>query len=169
MPVLGRLQNPDVTQTSDVELNTVNQSGNAAFALISVDGSTNKPNGTTNSFVGSKLSNNLIWTSPTTISTFGIAVGTYPWFGDLAAIGTGATIQSNSSGSLSVTAETGIEVSGMLSSTVNGNTISWISGDSTHSSCPFHSVGAEVTQGFASGTIQSYTNDTYSNPVCVTD
>lgn len=152
-------------QTSDIENNIVIQSGNASFALISVDASTNQADGTTLSFSGSKLSNNTIWTSPTTTSTFGIAVGTHPWFGNTAAIGTGASVTGNTSGSLSVHAETGIVVSGMLSVNVTGNTVTWSSGDSSLTTCPFHSVGAEVTQGYASGTIQTYTNDTYSHCV----
>jgi len=107
--------------------------------------------------------NNTIWTAPTAISTFGISDGTYAWFGTTAVIGYGTVISGNTAGGLNVYSETGIDVSGMVLTTVNGNTLNWSAAKDPQSSCPEYNVGASVTAGFASGSIQAYTDTLYSS------
>jgi len=150
-------------QTSHVTNNTVIQAGHGAYALLAADPSTGQPNGNRNSFSGAQITNNTIWTAPTAVSTFGISDGTYAWFGTLAAIGSGALISGNTAGSLNVYSETGIDVSGMLQTTVTGNTLNWSIAKDPQTSCPQHNVGASVAAGFASGTIQTYSDALYSS------
>lgn len=154
-----------LVQKSQVTDNTVIQAGNGAFALLGVDPSTGQPAGSTRLFGGSLVADNTIWTAPTAISTFGITVGTYAWFGVGSAIGTGSTVRGNTSGTLSVAAETAIDVSGILNTTVVKNKIRWLQSDDPRSACPQHQVGASVSSGYASGTIQPYTDALYS--LCV--
>lgn len=149
-------------QTSHVSYNTVIQAGHGAYALLGADPSTGQPNGNRNSFSGAQITNNMIWTAPTAISTFGITDGTYAWFGTLAAIGSGALITGNTAGSLNVYSETGIDVSGMLQTTVTGNVLNWSAAKDPQTSCPQYNVGASVAYGFASGTIQAYSDVLYS-------
>jgi hypothetical protein len=151
-------------QASVVEYNTVIQAGHGAFALLGMDPSTGAT--ANNSFSGAVMENNTIWTAPTAVSTFGITDGTYAWFGTSAPIGTGALVENNTAGSLGVTSETGIDVSGMLSTTVSGNALNWTAGTDPNSSCPSHNIGASVTAGYASGSIQTpYTDTLYTTCV----
>lgn len=113
------------------------------------------------SFAGASMHDNRLWSSPSAVSTFAISVGTFAYFGP-STIGTGGSVTNNTSGTLAVTAEAGIGISGQLSTTVTGNTVTWISGDDPTSSCPHAAVGASVTAGYASGTLQAYTDLTYS-------
>ena len=53
-------------------------------------------------------------------------------------------------------------VSGMVSTNVTGNTLKYVPSTDSQSSCPQYSVRASVAAGYASGTIQSFTDDTYS-------
>lgn len=157
-----------VAQQSQVTNNTVIQAGHGSFALLGVDPSTGEPTGSTISFNGSTMSNNTIWTSPTGgISTFGITDGTYAWFGGTAAIGTNSIVENNTAGSLSVYSNTGIDISGMLNTTVTGNTLNWVSAqDPTGTTCPKWNIGASVSSGWASGIFPGYTDAVYSSCVC---
>lgn len=154
---------PSYTQTSQVYNNTVIQAGNGAHALLAFDSSTSTFPTTASpvSFAGASMHDNTLWSSPSAVSTFGISVGTFAYFGP-STIGTGGSVTNNSSGLLPLAAEAGIGVSGQLSTTVTGNTLSWLSGDDPTSSCPHAAVGASTSAGYASGTFQTYTDTTYS-------
>lgn len=150
----------DVPQASTVSGNYVIQAGHGANALLAMDPSTGKTGPVPYPFQGASFQGNTIWTSPTAISTFGIMDGTYPAFGTVATLGTGASITNNTSGGYSVTGNSGIAVSGMLNTTVTGNTIAWNGAqDPTNPKCPMAAVGAWVTPPphtsvYVSGTIQ---------------
>lgn len=154
---------PSYTQASQVYNNTVIQAGKGAHAMLAFDSSTSTYPATASpvSFAGASMHDNRLWSSPAAVSTFAISVGTFAYFGP-STIGTGGSVTNNTSGTLAVAAEAGIGISGQLSTTVTGNTVGWISGDDPTSSCPHAAVGASVTAGYASGTLQAYTDLTYS-------
>lgn len=154
---------PGYTQSSQVYHNTLVQSGHGAHAIMALDSSTSSYPSTVSavSFSGASMHDNVMWSGSNAVSTFGLSVGTFAYFGP-STLGTGGSVTNNTSGSLSVTAESGIGVSGILSTTVTGNTLNWVVGVDVTSSCPNYAVGASVSAGYASGTIQPYTDATYS-------
>lgn len=154
-----------VAQHSEVAHNTVIQAGEGTFAMFGADpyfnpnGDGDKPGQASHLFTGANVHDNTMWSSRRTASHFGMTVGTKAWFGRRAYNGTGARFADNTTGSLSITADSGIDVAGMLDATVTGNTLTVH--DEDVSPCPDNVVGASVSAGYASGTIQPYTDALY--------
>lgn len=149
-------------QASQVYNNTVYQAGHASNAMLAADPETGNTANKTEDFSQAKIYNNTIWTSPAAPGSFAISDGTDAWFGSTSGIGTGATITNNTSGSLYVYVGSAIDISGMLNTTVTGNGFNYVASTDPNSTCPQEPVGASVSAGLASGTIQPYTDATYS-------
>lgn len=153
-------------QHSQIFNNVVIQAGQSSFGMIGLDpyfgpGAGDVANSASRSAVGLSFNNNTIWTSTRVHSVFGMIVGTKAWFGTNSRNSTGGSFTNNTSGVLSVRGSAGIAVMGALNVTVTGNTISTnLFGSS--STCPLYAVGASVSSGFASGTIQTYNDALYS-------
>lgn len=154
-----------VAQHSEVAHNTVIQAGQGTFAMFGADpyfnpsGDGDQPHQAGHLFTGANVHDNKMWSSSRAPSHFGMTVGTKAWFGRRSYNGTGARFADNTTGSLSITADSGIVVSGMLDATVTGNTLTVQ--DQDVSPCPDNDVGASVSAGYASGTIQPYTDALY--------
>lgn len=146
-------------QASTVRFNTMLNAGNSAYGGLVADALTaafqNASCTGTPSFAGSTISNNTLWTGAGHYD-IGISVGTRAWFGTSSITATGATVQFNTSGSQPVRVDTGIGVSGMLNATVLSNTLNSVLVNSGN--CPNFAVAASVSAGFASGSIQPYTD-----------
>ncbi len=154
------------TQVSQLRDNVVVNAGQGAFASLGVDPWNNYPAGrgdgpgvASRNFTGSDMSNNYFWNSPRSTNAIGIAIGTRPWTGDYNWNGRGMRVTGNTKGTLDLYARTGIVVSGMLNATVTGNSLPTALVDDT-SACARANVGAAVTAGYASGTIQGPYLDT---------
>lgn len=142
-------------QKSTVRNNTVLSAGNAAFGGLVADGLTGvNPHP---DFTGSSIDHNTLWTGPNTWFQIGLSVGSRAWFGTSSNTGTGASFTFNTTGILTAQVNTGIAVSGMLNATVQNNTLQAIP-SSSFGKCPPVAVGASVSAGFASGSIQPYTD-----------
>lgn len=152
---------PPATQRSQVHDNRILNVGNSAYGGLGFDGW--KDRGITVPFDGARIEDNLIWSGPSVHYDIGLAVGTRPWFGSSSDRGNGAAMVNNTSGSSKINVNTGIAVSGMLNAVVTGNTL-----DTTLlnvCSCPTLPVVAAVSAGWASGSIQSYTDRDVSSCV----
>lgn len=115
-------------QASKVSNNQILNAGNSTYAGIAADPlhngeqhMVNVPLSTLLDFTGTQFDNNLIWSSPAVHMDFVIANGTRPWFGSKAFTGRGARFYNNNSGTQTVTAYTGIAVSGMQATYVQAN------------------------------------------------
>ena len=156
-----------VPQKSQVHDNVVIQAGQSSFGMIGADpffdpGAGDAAGQATRSIAGGSFHANVLWTSSRTHSTFGIIVGTKAWFGADAHNATGGTFRDNTTGSLSMRVKTAIVVSGVLNTTVTGNTFN-TSLYNVGGSCPTANIGASVSAGFAGGSIQGpYTDALYS-------
>jgi len=156
-------------QKSIVRNNTLLSAGNPAYGGITLDPL--QVAGTPD-YTGSSVDHNTLWTSSRTHFDVGLSVGTRPWFGANAAIGTGASVTFNTTGNLSMIADTAIAVSGMKNATVQSNTFTAglintcnCPNDPAHPSITMVYVGASVASGWASGSIQSYTDVLYAGCV----
>jgi hypothetical protein len=142
------------TQSSRVRFNTVANTGNPTFAGIVADplsGFDAAPG-----FAGSVVEQNTLWTASSSRMRIGLSLGTRPWFtpgGPIGEnIGRGATFTGNTTGGFTMNATLGISVSGMLDATVTGNDLDVVLAQ--YGNCPQARVGASVSAGLASGTIQ---------------
>jgi len=171
-------------QESIVSGNTVISAGNSAFGALAFDplltttttvctGGTCQTQGRgTPSFAGASIENNTLWTSPSTHFVIGLAIGSVPWFGGgnsslgNAELGTGASATGNTTDSILSNFGEGITVSGMLSATVESNTFTR-SAVTVKTNCPLGNVFASESAGFASGSIQAFTNSTVDD--CISD
>lgn len=146
-------------QASQVRFNTMLNAGNSSYGGLVADALTpafqNAACTGTPSFVGASVNNNTFWTGAGHYD-IAISVGTRAWFGTSSITATGASFQNNTGGSQPVRCRTGIGVSGMLNTTVLGNTFTRTA--LTFGSCPSVQVGASVSQGYASGTLQAYSD-----------
>lgn len=146
-------------QASTVRFNTALNAGNSAYGGIVADALTpafqNASCTGAPSFAGSTISNNTLWTGAGHYD-IALSVGTRAWFGTSSITATGASFQFNTSGSQPVRVDTGIGVSGMLGATVLSNTLNTQLVNS--GACPNFAVAASVSAGYASGSIQPYTD-----------
>ncbi len=153
---------PPATQASIVQNNRILNVGNSAYGGLVFDAW--KDRGIQVNFTGATIQNNTIWSGPSVHYDIALSVGTRPWFGNASDKGTGAKMINNTSGISKINVDEGIAVSGMLNATVTGNTL-----DLTIlnvSPCPTLSIGAAISAGWASGTIQGpYTNTDISSCV----
>jgi hypothetical protein len=141
-------------QRSVVRRNTILSAGNSAFGAIIADPL--HGTGARHSFAGSSIADNRLWTGPNTSFEIALSVGTRAWFGTSSDMGAGASFTGNNTGSLSVRTDCAICVSGMLDATVQDNDLA-TQLVRVHS-CPLVDVGASVSAGYASGTIQRGTD-----------
>ncbi|WP_433178540.1 DUF4214 domain-containing protein [Actinoallomurus sp. CA-150999] len=144
------VQGTAVAQQSQVKGNTVLNAGNSAYGGLGIDplfGDTPRAVG----FEGASVTQNTMWTSPNTHYVIALADGTRSWFGPKSNTGTGGAFSGNTTGSESARVVTGIGVTGMLKTTVTGNTMNWshITGVSR---CPHVDIAASISAGTASGT-----------------
>ena len=155
-----------LVQGSYVHSNRVINAGNRAFGSLAVSPFIDMSGGDgpgvwSRDFSTSVMTDNQIWNTPRAPIAIGISVGVTAWSGPYALNGSGQVVTNNNSAGVGLWAQTGIVVSGMLNSTVTGNSLATtlVSGQST---CPSAAVGADVTGGYASGTIQgSYLDTAY--------
>lgn len=119
------------TQSSQVRNNYILNAGNSTYAGIAADPlhngeqhMVNVPLTTLLDFTGTLFSDNLIWSSPAVHMDFVITNGTRQWFGNRAFTGRGASFFNNNSGTQTVTAYTGIAVTGMVEALVHSNAFS---------------------------------------------
>lgn len=147
-----------VIQASTVTNNSLLSAGNAMFGGLAMDPLYETGRATrTYDFTGASIASNTMWSSANTHYQIGLVDGTRAWFGTTADMGTGASIKNNSTGSLSARVRTGIGVSGMLSTTVTGNTMTWVRG--APGRCPDADFAASITAGTASGTFSPAPTD----------
>jgi hypothetical protein len=170
-----------IAQTSQVFGNTIIQAGNSAYGGIAIDpfadpAVAGDPPGVPRfSFVGSAFHDNTIWTSQRTHLDIAIAAGTRAWFGARSYNGTGGAFLRNTSGNLSITAGSGIAVSGLLNTEVADNVLALrlvnIPAQAISkqpfldrvvslfrpkvTTCKQYNIVAAVSQGYASGKIQA--------------
>ncbi|MBT2395380.1 DUF4214 domain-containing protein [Streptomyces sp. ISL-100] len=158
----------DFTQTSQMHHNVIVNAGQATFAAIGVDPWNaypdlgDGPGVASSSFAGARIHDNTFWNNSRIPHAIGITVGTRAWHGPYAWQGNAVAVTNNTKGSLPLYAETGIVVAGMLNATVTGNSLPNQLVDTT-SSCTSANVGAAVSAGYASGTIQGPFLDTDYN------
>lgn len=130
-------------QDSIVRNNVVLNAGNSAYgALVSdplnsldTNFSSSYPLGTILDFTGTQFNDNLVWSGPNVHLDFIISNGTRPWFGSNTYTGKGAQFYNNTSGAETVTAFTGISVSGMLQTMVQANAFKVLPGPSNIANC----------------------------------
>lgn len=156
---------PTVPQASQVSGNTIVAAGHNANAALGADpwictAGPDGPGVASRSLAGMNMTGNTFWTGSRTYFQIGISVGTREWFPTNGCNATGGSFTSNGTGSGSARVGTGIAVSGVLRATVTGNapTLVLVPGVNT---CPSHAVAASVRDGYASGTIQPYTDALY--------
>ena len=145
-------------QQSQVTDNTVVNAGNSAFAALSFD-SLQDRSAADPDFSGSSISYNTLWSGPYAHFIIGIAVGTRPWYPH-GAIGIGARAVGNTTAGVPTHFGAEIVVSGMLNATVWGNVFNDVPIRSCMTACPIGQVLASVGAGLASGSIQTYSNQT---------
>lgn len=153
----------DTPQRSQVRFNTVVSAGNSGYGAYAADptfGHLKPPD-----FTGSSVHDNVFWTGARTHFDIGLAVGTRAWFGTTSSTGTGASFTGNGTGGLVARVAAGIAVSGMAGVTVTGNAVEVGFADEA-SPCPRAVVGASVSAGYASGSIQPFTDVLYQS--CIT-
>jgi hypothetical protein len=174
-----------IAQTSQVFDNTIIQAGNSAYGGIAIDPfadaiAGDPPKVARVNFTGAAFRDNRIWTGQRVHLDIAIAAGTRAWFGSRSYNGTGGAFLGNTSGDLSITAGSGIVVSGLLNTQVDGNVlrlrlVNLQIPDPTQQSlferlinpfrrnrsnvCPSRNIIAAVGQGYASGTIQAPIDD----------
>ena len=148
-------------QRSLVRYNRILGAGNSAYGAITVDGLSGR--GTKPDFHGADVVGNTFWNAPGTHFDIGISVGTRAWFGPKADIASGISVFGNHTGGVPTRVDTGIAVSGMLDTHVQGNDL----GDLILvevSRCPTLAFGASLAAGlasFANQDIQPYTDALY--------
>jgi Domain of unknown function (DUF4214) len=148
---------PDSGQHSIVSGNYILSAGNSMYGGMGFDPLYNNTGTTTAqtlSFAGSAIKGNLLWTGPDTHFDIGITDGSREWYAragaDPADTGTGASITGNTTGTLSARVQTGVAVSGMLNTTVTGNTLTF--SHITSGTCSKQNFVAEISAGYATGT-----------------
>jgi hypothetical protein len=141
-------------QRSVVTGNTVLSAGNSMYGGLGFDPLYRPATeaAQTYSFAGASIDHNTLWSGPDTHFDIGITDGSRAWFAgtSTADFGTGASVTSNTTGSLSARVQIGVGVNGMLDTTVSGNTLAF-----RHigaGSCPKDDYAAEISAGYASGT-----------------
>ena len=139
-------------QKSQVRYNGILAAGNSAYGGIVADPWVGT---TTQDFTGSSIYENTIWSGAAHLD-FVLSVGTRAWFGTSSNTGTGADFHNNTTNGFQTNTGTGIGVSGMQNAYVQGNNL--MLNVTNLSSCPHVSVGASVSAGLASGSIQAYTD-----------
>jgi hypothetical protein len=144
------------TQSSKVTHNVVISAGNSAFGAMGFDPLQNRSAGAPD-FTGATLSDNTLWSGPNTHFIIGLAVGTRPWYAN-GSIGYGATATGNTTAGVQTQFGAGIVVSGMEGATVQGDVFDASLIPQSWTNCPIGNVLASVSAGFASGSIQSYTD-----------
>jgi hypothetical protein len=154
-------------QKSTVSGNIIVSAGNSAFGGLAFDPLYSPKYPASPNFTGASISNNSLWSSPTTHFIIGLAVGSRPWFGtnvlingvtSTGNIGFGATASGNTTAGVTTHFGEGITVSGMDSATVQSNVFSATPISQSWTSCPIGNVLASVAAGLASGSIQNYSN-----------
>lgn len=138
-------------QRSQVRYNTVLSAGNSGYGAYAVDATVGHPEPP--DFTGSRVHDNVFWSGGRTHVDIGLAVGTRAWFGSLSSTGIGASFTNNSTGGVVTRVGAGVAVAGMSGVTVTGNVLRVSFADEA-SPCPRAVVGASVSAGYASGTIQ---------------
>jgi Domain of unknown function (DUF4214) len=201
VPIILFSVNPrtaQLPQTSQVVGNTIVQAGNSAYGGLAMDPFVNEAGGdpplvASRSFEGANIHDNLLWTSDRVHLDIGLAVGTKPWFGTKSYNGLGGAFLNNTTGTLRASVGTGIIVSGILQTNVDGNALQLrlvkiaepsnradtflnrnivnpivaLFQRSSSTACRSQNIGAAVTAGFASGNIQGpYDDRLYSG--CIT-
>ncbi|HST40945.1 MAG TPA: hypothetical protein VLK58_15620 [Conexibacter sp.] len=156
------------TQRSRLDDNVIANPSQSSFAALGVDAwnayprTGDGPGVSSRDFTGSTLDGNLFWNTLRSTHAIGITVGTRAWTGSYNYSGRGMAVRDNTRGSFGLYARTGIVVAGMHAATVTGNSLPDALVDDT-SSCARAAVGAAVTAGYASGTIQGpYLDTDYS-------
>lgn len=147
-PVVG---DTVVPQQSTVSGNTVLNAGNSAFGGMGFDPLSADPVRKVG-FDGASFTGNTIWTSPTAHYEVGLVDGTRAWFGAKSNTGTGGEMTGNTTGTQSARVATGIGVSGMLDTKVDGSGLRWVH-TTAAGRCPQDDVAASLSAGTASGTI----------------
>jgi hypothetical protein len=153
----------DGQQRSQVRFNTVVSAGNSGYGAYAADatlGHLDAPD-----FTGSSVHDNAFWTGGRTHFDIGLAVGTRAWFGSLSSTGIGASFTGNGTGGVGARVAAGVAVSGMSGVTVTGNVLQ-VDFAEEASPCPRAVVGASVSAGYASGSIQPYADVLYES--CIT-
>lgn len=140
-------------QRSVVRNNLILNAGNSAYGAMGFDPLMDPED--LRDFTGASITGNTLWTGRAHYD-IALYVGTRAWFGTQSAAGLGASATNNSTGTQSIWANTGIGVSGMYETTVQGNAFTTYLIDV--SACPTVHVGASVSAGYASGNIQPYTD-----------
>ena len=142
-------------QSSIARTNVILSAGNSAYGALIFEPQFPDVGPAPRDFSGATFTNNLIWTAPNTHLDFAVAVGTQAWWHDLGAFnGVGASVTDNSSGTLTLRCNSGIAVDGMLEATVQGNTFAIELVEV--SACPSVQVGADLSNGHASGNLQTF-------------
>ncbi|HEY0557006.1 MAG TPA: DUF4214 domain-containing protein [Thermoanaerobaculia bacterium] len=156
-------------QKSLIKNNTILSAGNPSYGAITLDPLSDTAGA---DYTGSSVQDNVLWTGPRTHFDIALSVGARPWFGAGATKGTGASVTGNNTGTLSAIADSAVAVSGMLSAYVQNNAITadlqntcGCPNDPAHPTITTVSVGASVSSGWASGTIQPYTDVLYAQCV----
>ena len=140
-------------QVSQVYGNTILNAGNSAFGGMDFDTHFDT---TGNSFAGASIRQNTLWTGEAHYH-IALSVGTLAWFPG-GQLGTGAEMKDNTTGILSLNANVGIGVDGMLNATVTGNSLN--TNLQSVSSCYLAHIVADISGAHASGTIQGPYVDT---------
>jgi hypothetical protein len=164
---------PNVQQ-SIVSSNTIVSAGHSAFSALAYDTYyVTSPPAPSPSFAGASITSNTLWSSPNSHFIIGLAVGSLAWWGDrqssgiYADIGSGASATDNTTAGILTNFGEGIAVSGMLSATVESNTFTGTLIPQSYTNCPIGNVLASVSAGYASGSIQPYTDTTVID--CMSD
>ena len=144
-------------QRSTFRHNVVLSAGNSAYGGMGFEPrTTTDPPGPKADYTRAVFEDNLIWSGARTHFDVGLVVGTRAWHGPGAAYGVGGLFRRNTTGTERIRAALGIGISGMKQVTVVKNTVATEVVDT--SLCPQAAVGASVSKGYASGTLQPYTN-----------
>jgi hypothetical protein len=151
------------TQKSVVTGNTVVSAGNSAYAGLGFDDlqSSGPPD-----YTGSAINDNTLFSGPNTHFVMGLTVGTRAWYPQ-GPLGYGAEATGNTTAGIQTLFGEGISVSGITSVTVTGNDFNIALIPQAWTACPIGQVVASVSAGFASGTIQPYSDIEVSG--CISD
>ena len=148
-------------QQSVVTGNTVLSAGNSMYGGLGFDPLFRPKTqaAETFSFAGGSIDHNTLWSGPDTHFDIGITDGSRAWFAGAhtADFGTGASVTSNTTGTLTARVQIGVGVNGMMHTTVSGNTMNF-----THVSggrCPHVDYAAEISAGYASGSFSPQPDD----------
>lgn len=164
------------TQTTIVRNNNIFNAGNSAYGGLVVDPlatissttfASRYPQSTVLDFTGTRIMNNTVWSSPNAHIDIVLSNGSRPWFGAESYTGKGASFTNNSSGTQTVTTFSAISVSGMLSATVQSNTLNALAAKPNNPSCPQRgTVVAPMPYGNDStSSIQPYLLVSSSDPI----